>query len=87
MLDREKLVALITDATRNADCFNKYWVVKIAERLLESGVVVKRGHWIARDDTFTKYRCSVCGTGDHHVRWNFCPACGADMRRDNNAAD
>ncbi len=42
---------------------------------------VIRGHWIRRDDTFTRFQYSACSTVNHIVRWNFCPACGADMRR------
>lgn len=44
----------------------------------------KRGEWkiaaygIDGEDVY----CSVCGLGGNFPYWNFCPICGADMRKD-----
>ena len=38
--------------------------------------------WIAQDDTFTRFECSVCHTKNHHTRWNYCPNCGARMEEE-----
>ena len=49
---------------------------------LEEYYKPKRGEWIRteRMGTFKLYDCSVCGI---HIEapWNFCPNCGADMRK------
>ena len=43
----------------------------------------KRGEWIVNERGF--YVCKNCGympTSDGYTYYNFCPNCGADMRRD-----
>ena len=51
---------------------------------------VVRGEWIGTFDgyadgnpVYDEWQCSVCGcvVEDDEPRWNFCPNCGADMRR------
>ena len=48
-------------------------------------VSVKHGRWIPchplGDDTPEAYMCSVCHVGGWE-KTNFCPNCGADMRKD-----
>ena len=43
--------------------------------------VVERvhGEWI---NGITGYTCSACGEQEFTNRFNFCPNCGADMRKD-----
>ena len=38
-----------------------------------------KGRWIVQDETFTRFRCSHCECKNFGQRWNFCPACGAEM--------
>ena len=38
-----------------------------------------KGRWIVQDKTFTRFRCSHCECKNFGQRWNFCPACGAEM--------
>lgn len=40
---------------------------------------VKHGKWIRQDDTFTRYKCSECGSENHKGYENFCLYCGAKM--------
>ena len=45
-----------------------------------------QGEWIFRrefveDTPFTGYRCSNCNYWQSMGAWNFCPNCGADMRK------
>ena len=41
-----------------------------------------RGEWIDRGKDMTiRWQCSECGRKDTHI-YNFCPNCGADMRRE-----
>ena len=54
----------------------------------------KKGKWIAVDDYFNRIsgRCSACGWEAHMyeddvVGMNYCPNCGADMRKDGEADD
>ena len=57
-------------------------------------VEVVHGEWIITHDFDDNYeamrplgrvvRCSVCGYPTGHVKTNFCPECGADMRGDEN---
>ena len=40
------------------------------------------GYWIRQDDTFTRYQCSACGERNRDGHGNYCPACGASMKRE-----
>lgn len=45
----------------------------------------KRGEWFdAGKGMILRWTCSECGRRDTHI-YNFCPNCGADMRRTDNA--
>lgn len=48
---------------------------------LEAVELPVRGEWIRQDDTYTKFMCSNCGTFNHPLTYDFCPNCGADMRK------
>lgn len=39
-----------------------------------------KGRWITQDETFTAFQCSRCECKNFRQRWNYCPACGADMQ-------
>jgi rubrerythrin len=49
-------------------------------------VPVVHGEWIKKLRSNGGYiasiTCSVCGCSWHRVTYNFCPECGADMRKD-----
>lgn len=48
------------------------------------------GKWAKTDDDLkiSDYRCSVCGQlTDLDEPWNFCPNCGADMRKEGDTND
>jgi rRNA maturation endonuclease Nob1 len=64
----------------------KQEIEEVREKFGVEFAEVVHGRWIRQDDTFTRFRCSACSTVNHRVRWQFCPACGADMRerRDDN---
>lgn len=38
-----------------------------------------RGWWVVQDETYTRFQCSRCKCKNFGQRWNYCPACGADM--------
>ena len=42
---------------------------------------VVRGHWIFVQNMIPYYRCSNCRATNDYVLANFCPNCGADMRK------
>ena len=92
MTDREKLIraldALLSvyrfDAWENSD--------KIAANLIANGVVVReKGEWIGKEEKLwnleqplvTAWECSKCGVFGHYTQ-DFCPNCGADMRKGEN---
>ena len=82
MADREKLIELLKLAM---DFDEK------ADHLIANGVTIKkRGEWTVIEDDWneeTIYQCPICkeefvtidGTPADNL-WNYCPACGADMR-------
>jgi hypothetical protein len=43
---------------------------------------VRHGRWIAQDDTFTRFRCSVCELKNYDGYGKYCPNCGAKMDGD-----
>lgn len=41
-----------------------------------------KGEWVDKgEDMMIRWKCSECGRNDNHI-YNFCPNCGADMRRE-----
>lgn len=55
-------------------------IQRIREYVTEA-VPVVRGEWIAQGNTLTKFTCSVCEAKNYQGSENFCPKCGADMRK------
>lgn len=50
-------------------------------------IELRKGTWIDVNDNplDVRMKCSVCGVIDTPLaRWNFCPNCGADMRKSDN---
>jgi len=39
-----------------------------------------KGEWLEIENSLKKYKCSICGK-EKQYKDNFCPNCGADMRR------
>lgn len=94
MTDREKLIVLLQEA--NAETAAKIekgeiedaktgWKF-IADHLLANGVVVReKGEWVY--DHWCEFKCSKCGAlskTEPRGEENFCPNCGADMRKGEN---
>ena len=87
---RDKLIELLKSATTRA-----YWnagdtpfMSKIADHLIANGVVVReKGEWVVcGDGDNVPWMCSHCGKTTAHkykvMYGNFCPNCGADMRKE-----
>lgn len=61
-----------------------------ANILLSNGVVVRdKGEWVAQtpeDDKYcwSPFKCNKCNMPGGKNRTNFCPNCGADLRRKND---
>lgn len=83
MTDREKLVELLEKHE-----YQKHYPSTLAAILLANGVVVReKGKWIEgkKETLFRKqgnYICSNCKSHTGIVKFNFCPNCGADMRKE-----
>ena len=64
-------------------------IIKALESIPAADVrEVKRGKWVYNEapvlgNPYGSYRCTACSQAQDH-KSNFCPACGADMRGDNN---
>lgn len=63
-------------------------IFDIKQRAIENAWPVCRGHWVRKyDELGYWYDCSECGMRACRDNWgldcesNFCPYCGADMRR------
>lgn len=58
----------------------------LAEALYNAGYrKVERGEWILErepDGTPHRFHCSLCDYDAFNVATNFCPNCGADMRKE-----
>lgn len=78
MADREKLIALIRHEVV------PYFAERIADHLIANGVVVReKGEWVY--DHWCEFKCSKCGAlskTEPRGEENFCPNCGADMRKE-----
>lgn len=94
--DREKLINWI----RNTYVSNLSYTYKatvddtadavIADMLIDNGIVVReKGEWIPYFDGDSimperYFQCSNCGSRGWIKTRNFCPNCGADMRKGKN---
>jgi hypothetical protein len=83
MTDREKLIALVTAALCNQSA------EEVADHLLANGVVVReKGEWVFEEVypgvvSLNGYLCSKCRKNTAK-KTDFCPNCGADMRKGEN---
>ena len=88
MTDREKLAALIFTGQRLCTNSLCHGCEQLADHLIANGVVVReKGEWIIPTKiggrAFNIPHCSVCKGVPCGVdeNTNFCPNCGADMRK------
>lgn len=51
----------------------------IEELKKQTDAHVKHGEWIPQDDTFTRYRCSICKAKNFSGHERYCPNCGGWM--------
>jgi hypothetical protein len=86
---REKLIELLESAESAIywDSSDKGFIEKIADHLISHGMVVReKGGWVLTDARFAEMSCSLCGFTyygeyDKECMSDFCPDCGADMRK------
>ena len=100
MTDREKLLKLLLEHCEykgQIDC-KEDCERCLADHLISNGVVVReKGEWIGEGDGYADgeivydvWYCPECnhciddGTDDPVLLPNFCPNCGADMRKGEN---
>jgi len=65
---------------------NRTWNEKTCEKILKA-LEPNTGEWILTIEDWNKWTCSKCGFSkrtDIHVRldYDYCPNCGADMRKE-----
>ena len=87
MTDREKLTKLVEESF--ADQYNRRRMIVVPDtvnHLIAHGVVVReRGEWVY--DHWCEFKCPKCGAlskTEPRGEENFCPNCGADMRKEEN---
>ena len=101
MNDREKLIAWIRGVSKFHEEAKEKWILggkqgerpslieSIADHLIANGVVVReKGEWILHMDgssTCKKCRMNTKYSWDFDNSFNFCPHCGADMRKGGRA--
>lgn len=55
--------------------------VHVAESVPKADVEqVRHGKWVRQDDTYTRFRCSVCLSENHGGYERYCTNCGAKMQ-------
>lgn len=94
MTDREKLIEIRKSVScKKGGCrfcdYSKYehcMEELLVDHLLANGVVVReKGEWVY--DHWCEFKCSKCGAlskTEPRGEENFCPNCGADMRKGEN---
>lgn len=90
MTDREKLIAALAEVLPYSHGCPQYIArakaEMIADYLIANGVVVReKGEWVY--DHWCEFKCSKCGAlskTEPRGEENFCPNCGADMRKEEN---
>lgn len=88
MTDRERLIEIIRKPILPHELVDP--IEAVADYLLSNGVVVRdKGEWVAQtpeDDKYcwSPFKCNKCNMPGGKNRTNFCPNCGADLRRKND---
>lgn len=88
MTDREKIISIIGNVP-NVGILSFDVILKIADYLISHGVTVReKGEWIELHSLYIqdgahKRQCSCCkkSTTNLGEPLDFCPNCGADMRK------
>lgn len=84
LINRNEVIDLIKDVnpvfydTVNYASMLLFLTLKIPS---VEAIPVVHGEWIAQDESFTKFMCSICNGKNYGGHENFCPKCGADMRK------
>lgn len=85
---KEKLTKIITEKPELLQNLNisPRKLFLFVEHLENNNVVVReKGEWVPGDSiVFPIWKCSLCGIGFITGQSNFCPNCGADMRKGEN---
>lgn len=77
------------DCTEDISRCNECLYGKFADYLISHGVCIREnGEWVAQtpeDDKYcwSPFKCNKCNMPGGKNRTNFCPNCGADIRRKN----
>ncbi len=89
-IDKEKLIDQLTEirSTEESQGYASFVLTRMincAENMVPENVREQvHGMWIRNKD-YGICRCSVCGElfpyADYVLKWNFCPSCGASMKR------
>ena len=92
---KEKLTKIITEKPELLQNLNisPRKLLLFVEHLENNNVVVReKGEWIKQEgawrmmesgESVNIHLCSCCGGYFQNAPYNFCPACGADMREEN----
>lgn len=78
LMTKAEIIDYLYDIHAHAD----YSIEDIADDL---AVSVRQGHWVYTPTSPFGFTCSECGI--EMCRFNFCPNCGADMRKDGDYAE
>ena len=81
IIDNAPIVSQVTVFCENADEKTIEELKTELERVITE--LRPRGEWIFDKEnsfTFDMFKCSICGYFGH-THFNFCPNCGADMRK------
>lgn len=95
MSDREKLARILFNSPNLSTLYNSFdEFEEAADHLIANSVVVReKGDWIEDGYYGNPFVCSYCGhegcySGNYddkdYYYTNFCPNCGADMRKGEN---
>lgn len=65
------------------NCSHDCDVIKTLRKVPAADVqLMVKGEWLEPDDDYGYLECSVCEErSPNDEEWNFCPNCGADMRK------
>ena len=82
LVDADHLVSLVNDATILGDGFKQAFTAIVnGESTIKPER--KKGKWITKSTNGEMFDCcSVCGNVEWDEPKNFCPNCGADMRKE-----
>lgn len=83
MINKQELLNALLERFNDTE-YQTYGLFLVIYNLIKDFPENPKGEWIEHDNAYECSNCQIIRAKGRTGKYNFCPSCGADMRRDNN---